>query len=325
MPATLYHKPRNNCMNKVMRTGKKIGQVFLTIVATLVLVVIVLAYAVQFRDTDSTLKKFFAEKNIPVTIGYYTSYHRSLRYLMEGSTKSRATVLFIHGAPSSMSYFKNYLSNDTILQQANMLAIDRPGYGYSGFGSPEPSIALQSRMIRPLLDSLRRACHPLVVVGVSYGTSIACRLAMDNPQLVDGLVLVAPSLAPGEERIFPIAYFIEQPWVKWLIPSMLASANAEKLRHKEELQKMLPYWENIRVPVIYLQGANDGLIYTTNAAFARDHLTHAACLDITLIPGRGHLIAFSEKDRVNQAILEMIELAKNYWNKKAPKKDIQAF
>lgn len=299
-------------MNNLRRTGKKIGKAFLAIFATLILVILVFGYAIQFRDTDSTLKAFFAERHIPATIGYYTSHNRTLRYLMAGSTKPRATVLFIHGAPSSMSYFKTYLSNDAILQQAHMLAIDRPGYGYSGFGKPEPSIALQSQMIRPLLDSLQITRHPLIVVGVSYGTSVACRLAMDYPRLVDGLVLIAPALAPGEEKIYPVTDFIELAWVKWLIPSMLVSANAEKLHHKEELQKMLPYWKNIRMPVIYMQGVNDGLIYTSNAGFARNHLVHAACLDITMIPGRGHLIAFSEMERINRAILEMIELAKDY-------------
>lgn len=289
-----------------LRIIRKVARVSLMVLLSLLSMAVFLAYYVQFRDSDRKLKKFFAEKRVPVSIGYYTSHNRSLRYLRAGSVQAKATILFIHGAPSSMSYFKNYLSNDTLLPQACMLAIDRPGYGYSGFGKPEPSIALQAAVIRPLLDSLQRARHPLVVVGVSYGTSIACRLAMDYPGLVDGLVLIAPSLAPGEERIYSIAYFIEHPWVKWLIPSMFVSANAEKLHHCQELEKMLPYWKNIRVPVAYLQGENDQLIYTSNARFAKDQLVHAPCLDVTMIPNRGHLIAFSEKDRIMRAILEMV-------------------
>ena len=288
---------------------RKVARVLLIVLLSLVAVAIFLAYYVQFRDTDSELGKFFAEKRVPASIGYYNSHNRRLRYLVAGDTGAKAAVLFIHGAPSSMSYFKNYLSSDTLLQQASMLAIDRPGYGYSGFGKPEPSISLQAAMIRPLLDSLRRARHPLIVVGVSYGTSVACRLAMDYPQLVDALVLIAPALAPGEERVYSIAYFIEHPWVKWLIPSMFVSANAEKLHHRQELEKMLPYWKNIRVPVSYMQGENDHLIYTSNALFAKNQLVHAPCLDVTMIPNRGHLIAFSEKDRITRLIREMVEQA----------------
>ncbi|MBE7173404.1 MAG: alpha/beta hydrolase [Williamsia sp.] len=294
-------------MNRLARIIRKVGRIFLYIFLLLLAVVVFLAYYIQFRDTDRALARFFADKRIPAGIGYYSTHNRTLRYLQVGNKEAKATILFVHGAPSSMSYFKNYLSDDSLLCQAYMLAIDRPGYGYSGFGKPEPSIALQSAMIRPLLDSLQKARHPLILVGVSYGTSVACRLAMDYPALVDGLVLIAPSLAPGEERIYSIAYFIEHPWVKWLVPSMFVSANAEKLHHREELERMLPYWEKIRVPVTYMQGENDQLIYTSNAQFAKNRLVHAPCLDITMIPNRGHLIAFSEKDRITRAIREMVK------------------
>ena len=43
------------------------------------------------------------------------------------------------------------------------------------------------------------------------------------------------------------------------------------------------------------------------AAFARSHLVNAPSLDIRMIPGRGHLIAFKEKDRITAAIREMVD------------------
>lgn len=206
-----------------------------------------------------------------------------------------------------MSYFKTYLSDSLLLARARMYAVDRPGYGYSGFGNPETSIERQAHAIRPILDSLNRARHPVVLVGTSYGTSVACRLAMDCPHLVDGLVLVAPALAPGEERIYGISYPMEWPALKWLVPRMLVSANAEKLSHRAELQKMMPHWHRIKVPVAYIQGADDDLIYTTNAAFARRKLTNVPSLDITMIAGRGHLIAFSEIQTIKGSIVRMLD------------------
>jgi pimeloyl-ACP methyl ester carboxylesterase len=194
-----------------------------------------------------------------------------------------------------------------------MIAVDRPGYGYSGFGEPETSMQAQSEMIRPLLDSLHQLPHPLILVGVSYGSSIASRVTMDYPELVDGLILLAPSLAPGEEKIFSIAYPIEFPLFKWAIPRMLISANAEKLSHREELQKMINKWKEIRIPVMYMQGKNDHLIYPSNAAFARKHLVNAACLSIEMIPKRGHLIMFAEIKKIKEAIVEMSRLAGNYY------------
>ena len=70
---------------------------------------------------------------------------------------------------------------------------------------------------------------------------------------------------------------------------------------------MLPLWGRIHVPVMYLQGQEDGLVDTSNERFAREHLTNVPYLNIQMIPGRGHLIAFDEKDRIIKTIVNMID------------------
>jgi len=288
----------------------KIGRIFLKTVfwALVLLIVLLLVFdrLVQFRMDDTELTKYFHERKLDPHISYYKAGGRDVRYLRMGDQPD-ATILFIHGAPSSLSYWKNYLSDSTLLSRATIYAVDRPGYGYSGLGKPLPDIEAQAAAIKLILDSLQQAHHPIIVVGVSYGAPIACRLAMDYPGLADGLVLTGPAIGPGQERIFWFSYMIENPLIHWVIPRMFQSANQEKLHHREELTKMLPLWPRIHVPVAYLQGANDGLIYTSNADFAREHLKNAPSLEIQMIPGKGHLIAFSEKPRIEKAILDMLD------------------
>lgn len=285
-----------------IRLMRKIS-IGLSIVLTILLI---LDGCVQFRDTTADLYTYFGQKKLKPEIDFYQAQGRKIRYLAIGNDTS-STILFIHGAPSSLSYFKTYLSDSLLLRRARMYAVDRPGYGYSDFGKPLTSIQQQALAIKPILDSLNQAHHPVVVVGTSYGTSVACRLAMDYPHLVDGIVLVAPSLAPGEERIYGISYPMEWPPLKWIVPRMLVSANAEKLSHYDELKKMLPYWDKIKVPVIYIQGQDDDLIYTTNAKFAKQKLVNVPSLDILLIAHRGHLIAFTEKKTIEEAVIRMLD------------------
>ncbi len=289
--------------------ARKLTRILIRIIVTafvlLVILLLVLDRFIQFRMDDAEVNRFFASRHVPVGIQYYRSHERDIRYIYTGKDTS-ATVLFIHGAPSSSTYFKEYLSDSLLLGQATLYAVDRPGYGYSGLAQPVTSIEQQAAMIRPVLDSLHQIHHPVVVVAASYGTSIACRLAMDYPNLVDGLVLIAPALAPGQERIFWFTPMIENPLLHWFIPRMLQSANAEKLAHKTELEAMLKGWPRIKVPVMYLQGAEDGLVYTSNAVFARAHLVNVPSLNIEFIPGRGHLIAFSEKKKIRDDILAML-------------------
>lgn len=291
----------------------KIGRILLKIViwALVLLIVLLLIFdrLVQFRMDDAGLTKYFADHKVQAHIAYYKAGGRDVRYVQVGD-QPEATLLFIHGAPSSLSYWRGYLSDSLLLSKATIYAVDRPGYGYSGLADPLPGIAAQAAIIKVILDSLHQAHHPVVVVGVSYGAPIACRLAMDYPELVDGLVLTGPALAPGQERVFWFTYMIENPLLHWAVPRMFQSANQEKIHHKEELTKMLPLWPRIHVPVAYLQGANDELVYPANADFAKSHLTNATSLDVQMIAGRGHLIAFSEKARIEKAILDVLDKCK---------------
>ncbi|MGZ8551683.1 MAG: alpha/beta fold hydrolase [Chitinophagaceae bacterium] len=299
-------------MRKQIRKGRWLRRLLRTLVITMGVIIIaclVFDHYVQFRRSDDELNKIFAERAIDANIHYYNTHGRRLRYVAAG-TDSLPTLLFLHGSPGSISYYSRRYSDSSLQGNFRMYAVDRPGYGYSGLGDPEPSIKKQAEMIRPLLDSLHKAKHPIIIVGSSYGASIACRMAMDYPGLVDGLVLTGPALGPGLETYFGITPFIEHWSIRWFIPRIFRSANTEKVHHKKELEKMLPSWKNIRVPVYYLQGANDDIVDTSNAGFARKHLINAPSLEIKFLNGRKHLLAQYEWQAIKQAILGVYEKVK---------------
>jgi hypothetical protein len=70
---------------------------------------------------------------------------------------------------------------------------------------------------------------------------------------------------------------------------------------------MLPYWKNIRVPVYYLQGANDDIVDTTNAGFAKEQLVNVSSLEIKFLEGRKHLLAQYEWPAIRNAILDVYD------------------
>lgn len=282
-------------------------RVMVVLIVLFIIACFVFDHYVQFRRSDEELKRIFAERNINASIQYYQTYGRRLRYSSAGDT-SLPVLLMLHGSPGSISYYSGRFADSAIRNRFRVYAVDRPGYGYSGFGDPEPSIELQAKMIRPVLDSLNKVHHPVIVMGGSYGASVACRMAMDYPDLIDGLVLTGPALGPGMEKMFWFTPLIENWSIRWFIPRLFRSANTEKMHHRKELEKMLPYWKNIRVPVVYLQGEKDNLIDTSNAGFARQHLINASSLDIRFIKNRYHRLAQFEWPTIRQAILEVYEL-----------------
>lgn len=281
-------------------------RIIVILIGLFIIACLVFDHYVQFRRSDEELTRIFNERNIPAKIHYYTTNDRRLRYASVGND-TLPTLLMLHGSPGSMSYYSGRYSDSFIRTTFKVYTVDRPGYGYSGLGDPEPSIQKQSEMIRPILDSLNKAKHPIIVMGGSYGASIACRLAIDHPELVDGLVLTGPSLAPGQEKMFWFTPIIEFPAIRWFIPRVFRSANTEKMHHREELEKMLPYWKDIRVPIVYLQGVDDNIIDTSNAGFARKQLVNAPYLNIQFIPGRQHRLAQYEWPRIRAAVMEIYE------------------
>jgi pimeloyl-ACP methyl ester carboxylesterase len=299
-------------MQKKKRKGRWFRRILRTIISLicfLILACFLFDHYVQFRKSDEELNKFFKENRIPAVIHYYSSQGRAIRYVSLGND-SLPTLLMIHGSPGSMSRYTNRFADSILLKNFRMYAVDRPGYGYSGFGDPEPSIQKQSEIIKLILDSLHKVTHPVIILGSSYGAPIACRLAMDHPELVDGLVLTAPALAPGKEEVFWIAPFIEHWYIRWFIPRIFKSANTEKLHHKEELEKMLPYWKNIHVPVMYLQGAKDRLVDTSNAGFAKQQLINAPFISFYFFPERRHYLSRREWPVIKNHIFKMYEMLK---------------
>ena len=294
---------------KLLKGIRVVLVVYLAIVAS----GFVLDYFFQFRSGDTATLEYFVRQRQHINIGYYQSHGRQMRYLYTDDRPGKPAILFIHGAPSSSSYFHEYLSDTTLRQAANLFAVDRPGYGYSGLGDPVPSLQQQAAMIAPILDSLHRNQRPVILVAASYGTSVASRIAMDYPQLVDGLVLLAPALAPGEEKTYAISYVLETPLFSWAQPRMIHSANVEKLTHEAQLRAMLPHWKDLQIPVTYFQGTEDDLIYTSNARFAKQQITNSQQLHINMLPGLGHLIAFKAREPITKAIHDMTDAAERYY------------
>jgi pimeloyl-ACP methyl ester carboxylesterase len=300
-----------------MANGRKISRIlFKAIIGLYLFLVIGLIVAdrfITFRSTDEEVLRHYETKKLPITIRYYEAHGRQIRFLSTGNNPAKPVILFIHGAPSSSGYYRHFLSDTLLRSVANLIAVDRPGYGFSGFGNPEPDIGKQAAMIAPILDSLHKGARPVVIVGASYGTPVASRILMDYPKLADGLVLIAPSLAPGEEYTYWVSHLLESPLFSWAQPRMLHSANVEKFTHEAELLKMENRWNEIEVPVIYFQGKNDDLIYTTNALFAKKNITNSESLSIRMIPNRGHLLVYDEATRIKTALVEMLGLSEKYY------------
>ncbi len=270
----------------------------------------------EFRLDDGSL--IARLRNNPASlnaeIGRFKTEGRSIRYVEIGRD-SLPLIVFIHGAPSSSTFWLGMLTDSNLLQRAKLMAVDRPGYGFSGFGMPEQSVEKQAAAIAELLK-IKKDQHPsLILHGSSYGGTVAARIAMDYPDLIDGLLLQSASLAPGEEKIFWITYPTSHWSLSWLLPPTLAVANAEKLSHREQLEAMVPLWSKIKAATILMQGSDDWLIYPSNSYFACDQLINAQHLEMHMAPNRGHDLLWTQRDWLVRGLQKLIRTTTEIKNK----------
>ena len=301
----------------IRRSAKVILWTVMVALAVLILAAQIVDRFVQFRKTDQDVHVFLSTNRLEGRIGYYTALGRRIRYLSVGAD-SLPVLFLVHGSPSSFSIYERLMTDTALRGQFRIVAVDRPGYGGSGFGDPEPSIERQAYMLWPLLRSARyydtahTRTRKVLLMGGSFGTSVACRLLMDHPGAADGLVLLAPALGPGLEKTYWFSPLIELSWLRWSVPRLFRSANTEKLAHPAELKRMLPLWNRIDVPVFYLQGSADHLVYTTNSGFAQQHLGRCPYLHIEWLPGRPHFFIFSDQPAIVRTILAAQTRCFNY-------------
>ena len=211
-------------------------------------------------------------------------------------------IVFVHGSPGSWSAFRDYLKDSELRSAARLVAVDRPGFGQSNPGQPEPSLKRQAELLSPVLRIPNARC---ILVGHSLGGPVIVRIAMDYPEQVQGLVIVAGSVDPDQERLEWYHKVADYRVVRWILPRDWDVSNQEILPLAGELQEMLPLWTQVRAPTLLVHGDEDGLVPYANVAFAVAQLTNASARVVRVEQG-DHFILWSREELVRDAALALL-------------------
>lgn len=255
-----------------------------------------------FRMSGKEVTQFIDEHHLHATQEQYSINDRQIHYVTSGD-QQKPLVLFVHGSPGSLSAFIDFLADTTLLQNFLLITTDRPGFGYSNFGNAEPSLVKQAALLKPILEKYKNN-KPIILVGHSLGGPVIARMAMDFPELVDGLVFVAgsidPTLEPNETWFrAPLA----TPFLSWVLPRSFRASNEEIYQLKPQLTAMLPMWKNITCPVIVIQGSEDDLVDPGNADFAKKMMVNAP-VELMLKKDMNHFVPWSHPELIREAIMQ---------------------
>lgn len=133
-------------------------------------------------------------------------------------------LLLIHGLAGQMRNFARSLVDD-LARDYRVILVDRPGSGYST-RAPGASARLQDQAetIASLIRTLGLE-RPLLV-GHSLGGALSLAVALDHPELVGGLALIAPlTQVQGIEELPPVfkGLVIRSPAMRRVVASTVAT------------------------------------------------------------------------------------------------------
>lgn len=259
----------------------------------------------EIRDAEKPsiegARRFDAEH--PEASHSYSVNGRTIHYVesrQEGAP--RPLVIFVHGSPGLWRTWIPYLNDPELQSQANMIAMDRPGFGASGSGEVEPDFLKQCQDLEPLL-SHAQANQRVILVGHALGGALIARMAMVFPDKVTDLVMTAAPLDPALQKEDWFQYPANWPPVTWLLPREIVVFNREYLGLEKQLREMLPLWPKITQRVSLLLGEEDKEVPVANAEFAELMLTQARSLNVVRIPHMNHFIPWTRYEMVKAEVL----------------------
>jgi pimeloyl-ACP methyl ester carboxylesterase len=168
------------------------------------------------------------EKKLPPRGRFIDVDGARIHYLDEGTGP---TLLLIHGLAGQMDNFTHSLLG-RLRDDFRIVILDRPGSGYSTRPAKvSATISNQARIISRFCQELKLG-RPLVV-GHSLGGAIALALALNHPEQVAGLALLAP-VTHRPERVPPpfdgiaIGSPLLRRLIAWTLATPLSFANRER-------------------------------------------------------------------------------------------------
>lgn len=283
-------------MKKFFRIFKRI------LVALLVVWLIAVQGCDKWRTPDKTAVEDFKKAGVTLTAHTENINGHKLHYVATGSATLPA-LIFVHGSPGSWNAFEAYLKDSDLLKHFRIISIDRPGFGYSDFGDAE-HMNKQCEIVSVVLHKLKQN-KPMFLVGHSLGGPLIVELANKNPDLVNGLVLLAGSVDPKAEDRELWRNIIAYSPLRYLVPPILRTSNDELMYFKKDVMKMPVMLPKIKCRVYIIQGDHDSLVPYENSFYAKSELTTATSVEMITLPGADHFIPWSNYDDIKKVLMKL--------------------
>ncbi|MEJ0106651.1 MAG: alpha/beta fold hydrolase [Bacteroidota bacterium] len=154
----------------------------------------------------------------------------------------------------------------------------------------------------PLLTFFKND-KPVYIIGHSLGGPMAVRLAADNPDYFSGMVLLAGSEDPAEEKPEKWRPILYKTPLKFLVPGAFRPSNQELWYLKKDLVILKNDFSKITCPVWIVHGDKDDMVPVGNAGYAKQMLVNAKKVETKILPGANHFIPWQHYKEIKEVLM----------------------
>ena len=278
--------------------------------------------------------------------GRFVDVHGLRRHIVElgqTSAPSNLPVVLLHGAGANLKDMEVAVA-ERLAARHRVILVDRPGFGFSARKrSGENSPTEQAIILNELLSRL--GVDRAIIVGHSWGGTLALTFALDFPQRVAGLVLIAPPTHPrlgsfgrynaifaspvgwlfAHTLALPLGALLIELGIRaaflpqstplryskrsaaWLIlrPRSLMANWAEVGALDSFLRAQMDRYSTLGVPTIMLTGDRDPLVPPQEHAMKLAELASVAKVEV--LKGFGHMLHHAASERIAAAVEEIVQ------------------
>jgi 4,5:9,10-diseco-3-hydroxy-5,9,17-trioxoandrosta-1(10),2-diene-4-oate hydrolase len=245
---------------------------------------------------------------------------------------SGAPVVFLHGSGPGASGYSNFQGNFPVLAEHGLRVLVPDSLGFGRSSKPDVDYELDTVLagLKGFLAVLGVQCCALV--GNSHGGALAIKLALDAPELVSKLVLMAPGglevrerymeqrgiramfkavSAPGGltrdslRRVLELQVFDTKHITEDLLSQRWEIAQTQPKRLFETLRvpHLAPRLPELRCPVLGLWGNQDQFCPVSGAGILSDACPSSR---VTRISGCGHWVMVEQRELFNRECAEFL-------------------
>lgn len=257
----------------------------------------------RMRMSPKKTTEYFSKSNTSFTNATFKISEEHQIHYIETGDSTKPTLLFLHGSPGSWDAYKSYLSDLDLQKKYRLIAIDRPGFGYSNFGEAE-DLNTQANLILPFIKS-KNNNQPITLIGHSMGGPVAVKLAIKNPTLFKNLVILSGAIDPKAEtpeNWRPI--LISKP-IRYLIPGAFRPSNDELWWLKDDLVNMKSQLHKVTSNVVIIHGTEDSLVPYSNVAFMENEFINAKKIETISIEKADHFIPWTHYEIIKKSLLNL--------------------